>query len=310
MPLHEANLRTLRQTASNDFWPLRQDSFPCITRTFSAERVNLLAPRKLLKLLYQLTLRDVRARFSESILGSVWLLLSPLVQLGVFTIVFGQLLPRPVGADRSASYGCFLALGLWPWLMFSDAILQGSAAISKNANMVKKIAFPRTALVHAAVTGAFLIHGSGFLAVLVVLTLAGQPISASGLLSTMAYLICLYGIALGAAALFGGLQTAIRDIDHALPSGLTLLYFLTPNSLPLRNHARAVQSVACAQPHCPVNFRRAGQFSQSWRNSNGDARLSLGCRRFHARHRPCRVLAPGALFRRLPVVAGNHGQPD
>jgi ABC-type polysaccharide/polyol phosphate export permease len=192
------------------------------------QKGQLLAPRKYLKLLYKLTLRDVRARFSESVLGSVWLLLSPLVQLGVFTLVFGQLLPRPVGTDRPASYGCFLALGLWPWLMFSDAILHGSAAISKNANMVKKIAFPRTALVHAAVTGAFLIHGSGFLAVLAVLTLTGQPISASGLISAMAYLVCLYGIALGAAALFGGLQTAIRDIDHALPSGLTLLYFLTP----------------------------------------------------------------------------------
>src|SRR5579859_7648504 len=87
--------------------------------------------------------RDIRNRYLGSFSGGAWALLQPLIQLAVYGFVFVYVFKaRPPGADASG-YVPFLALGLWPWIAFSEALTRSATAIQDNAALIGKIALPR-----------------------------------------------------------------------------------------------------------------------------------------------------------------------
>jgi ABC-type polysaccharide/polyol phosphate export permease len=92
-------------------------------------------------LVLNLVLRDLKARYKNSVFGFLWSLLNPLGMMLVFTIVFTVLLPSQV--ER---YPIFLLCGLLPWTFFSAGVMVGITTITSNANLVKKVYFPREAL--------------------------------------------------------------------------------------------------------------------------------------------------------------------
>ena len=111
----------------------------------SWQRIALIASlRELYKyrnLVVNLVVRDLKARYKNSVFGFLWSLLNPLGMMLVFTIVFTVLLPSQV--DR---YPIFLLCGLLPWTFFSAGVMVGITTITGNANLVKKVYFPREVL--------------------------------------------------------------------------------------------------------------------------------------------------------------------
>lgn len=94
------------------------------------------------ELIYNLVLRELKARYKNSVLGFVWSLLNPLAMMLVFTIVFGLLMPN----NTIEKYPIFLLCGLLPWNFFAASVLGGTNSIIDNSNLVKKVYFPREAL--------------------------------------------------------------------------------------------------------------------------------------------------------------------
>ena len=93
-------------------------------------------------LLQNLVIRDLKAKYKNSILGVLWSLLNPLALMLVFTIVFSVL-----SGDRAPrQYPVFVLVGLIPWRFFTGAVTSGSIAITNNAVLVKKVYFPRELL--------------------------------------------------------------------------------------------------------------------------------------------------------------------
>ena len=172
--------------------------------------------------------RDIRNRYLGSFSGGAWALLQPLVQLAVYGFVFVYVFKaRPLTAD-APGYVPFLALGLWPWVAFSEALTRAATAIQDNAALIGKIAMPREVLVFAAVAASFLTQVLGFLAIVVALRLFGVPIDLLMLPLALCGFVQLFILALGVAFLLAAFQVFVRDLAPALPQLLMLWMFASP----------------------------------------------------------------------------------
>src|SRR3546814_12265629 len=96
--------------------------------------------------------RDLSERHQGSLLGIGWNLLQPLLQLAVLSLVFTHLLPAR-RATGHVPYAAFLALGLWPWQLFANALTRGTSALTDNAALIATRPLPHSRYVPARVCG-------------------------------------------------------------------------------------------------------------------------------------------------------------
>src|SRR6266849_819492 len=121
------------------------------------------------ELVFFLALRDVKVRYKQTALGVAWVLLQPLLAMGIFSIVFGS---RGLTTD-GIPYPLFVVSGLVPWFYFSNATSGASGSIVGNTQLISKVYFPRLAIPLAALVANLVDLGIGLLSMLVVLALLG-----------------------------------------------------------------------------------------------------------------------------------------
>ena len=183
--------------------------------------------------------RDIRNRYLGSFSGGLWALLQPLIQLAVYGFVFVYVFNAKVPGADAPGYVPFLALGLWPWVAFSEGISRATTAIADNAPLIAKVAMPREVLVFAAVAASFLVHGVGFCAIVFALRAFGVPVDLLALPLALGGFVQLFLLALGFAFACAAVQVFVRDLAAALPQLLMLWMFASPvfyarESLPVR----------------------------------------------------------------------------
>lgn len=177
--------------------------------------------------LRELLAREWRERYQGSVLGVVWLGLLPLAQLAVLAFVFGTLLPaRPSAGDLP--FPMFLALGLFPWLLFANAVNRGVSAYLDNAGLIARVPLPPSLYVHARVLGSVIVDAAGILIVLAVLVAFGLRFDAVGALAAFAGLAVLAVLALALARIAALLQVFVRDLGQLVGQLVGLGFFLAP----------------------------------------------------------------------------------
>ena len=173
--------------------------------------------------------REVFNRYAGSASGLAWTLLHPLAQLAIFAVIFSQLFRVAVPPEYAgASYTTFVALALWPWIMFNEGLQRAMGSIGANAGLIRKVAFPHRLLVYAAVLATFAVHAVGFLAVIVVLKLLGEPVSLSRVPLAFLLLVPYLLLAAGLGAALAAFQTMLRDVEHGVQIVLTMLLYASP----------------------------------------------------------------------------------
>jgi len=179
-----------------------------------------------------LTLRFIRRelgnRFAGSFSGGLWAVMQPLLQLAVYSLVFVHIFKARVPGADAPGYVPFLVTALWPWTAFAEAILRSTTAIQDNAALIGKVALPREVIVVASVCASFAIHISGFVAIVVILGLAGQGVSLGMLPLSLVLYVPLFALALGIALVCASIQVFVRDLIQALGQLLPLLMFGAP----------------------------------------------------------------------------------
>lgn len=180
-------------------------------------------------LLLSFTRRELASRYAGSVTGFAWSLLHPLAQLAIFAFVFSHIfrVPMPEGY-AGTSYTAFVAVALWPWIMFSEGISRTMGCIAANGGLIRKVAFPHELLVYASMLACCVIHLAGFMAVLVALRLMGEPVSLSSLPVALVLLIPYMLLAAGLGAALAALQTLLRDVEHVIHVVLSILFYASP----------------------------------------------------------------------------------
>ena len=177
--------------------------------------------------LRELLAREWRERYQGSVLGSAWLGLLPLAQLAVLAFVFGTLLPART-ASGTLSYPAFLALGLFPWMLFANAVNRGVTAYLDNAGLITRVPLPASLYVHARVLASVLVDSAGLLVVLAVLAFFGLRPSFEGALAACCALAVLVVMALALARVVALLQVFVRDMAALVGQLTGLGFFLSP----------------------------------------------------------------------------------
>jgi lipopolysaccharide transport system permease protein len=176
------------------------------------------------ELLYFLTLRDIKVRYKQTILGAAWAVLQPLATMLVFSLFFGRVAGNP---SSSVPYALFVLAGLVPWMFFSNAISQAGQSVIGNQNLVTKIYFPRLIIPMGAV-GAGLVDLAVSFALVVVLMLwyGIAPGWSFALVPLLTFGLVI--AALGVGTLLSALTVAYRDFRYAVPFLVQLWMFATP----------------------------------------------------------------------------------
>jgi lipopolysaccharide transport system permease protein len=176
-------------------------------------------------LLFFLVLRDIRVRYSQTVLGFGWSMLQPLLQMVVFSIFFGALAGISSG---DVPYPAFSLAAVVPWTYFLNAVSTSSLSLISNAQLVGKVYFPRI-LIPLAPIGAGLVDLAISLGLLVVVVLAfGVVPPFPGILLLPVLIVLLVLAAVGISVWLAALGAQYRDVRFVTPFFLQTLLFVTP----------------------------------------------------------------------------------
>jgi lipopolysaccharide transport system permease protein len=205
-------------------------------------------------LLWQVTQREVAARYRGSWLGPLWALLTPLLMLGVYTFVFAVVLEVRWGPAESANrvdFALALFAGLTAFQLFAETIGTAPGIILANRNYVKRVVFPLEILPLARFLANLVQAGVGFLVLLIgLLLLRGGPPWTFVLLPLVLVPLCLLSI--GCAWFLSSLGVFIRDIGQLVGLITTALLFMSAIFYPLSRLSPQLQSVLCLNPLVPI----------------------------------------------------------
>lgn len=203
----------------------------------AAPRLSVLPKSFPKELLANLTLRELRGKYKRTALGYLWSVLNPVLNLTVYSIVFGVLFGAgsnldpgdPSGLDN---YAFFLVCALLPWLFVTNGLSGSTSSLVANEGLVKKVYFPRAVLPGAVV----LSHVAGFLIELGVLCIA-LLIAGNMVIPWIPVLLVLVMIqtvfVFGAGLLLAVGNAYFRDVSHFLAIFLNVWFYATPIIYPI-----------------------------------------------------------------------------
>jgi len=178
--------------------------------------------------LRNLVVRDIKARYKNSVLGVLWSMLNPLGLMIVFTILF-TVLSRD-GAQRQ--FPVFVLVGLMPWNFFSASLTSGTVSIISHSTLVKKVYFPRELLPSSAVFSNLVNFFITFCVLVVFLYAFGIGLTVHALW-VPAILVTQLIFTLGLSLLLGAIAVFYRDVLMILEVAMLAWFFLTPVFYPL-----------------------------------------------------------------------------
>jgi ABC-2 type transport system permease protein len=176
------------------------------------------------ELLWTLLRREVRVRYKGSALGLVWSLVYPLSMMLVYTLLFSVLWKTTRNIPH---YPLFVLTGLATWGFFQSSVQLGSGSLLLNADLIKKVWFPRE-LIPAASVLAQTTSAAVMFAILIPINIAVVPETARTVLLAIPFFAALICLSLGLAWLFSVATVFYRDIEHFLAVVFLPWFFLTP----------------------------------------------------------------------------------
>ena len=207
--------------------------------------------------LWLLTVRDLRVRYSTSVLGYFWSILDPLVMAAIYWFIFTQVFDRPVGQQP---YIVFLLSALLPWMWFNGAISDTTRAYLREAKLIRSTKIPRTIWVARLV----LSKGIEFLASIPVLAIFAILTGATLHWEAVFFIggIALQAIlTLGVGLIVAPLVVLFRDLERATKLALRFLFYASPIIYGLGDLPEALQPWAAFNPLAGIfSLYRAGFF--------------------------------------------------
>ncbi len=188
------------------------------------------------ELLYFFVWRDIKIRYKQTILGASWAIIQPLFTMVIFSLFFGKLAQVP---SDGIPYPLFSYTALVPWTFFANGVTLASNSLVNNANMIRKIYFPRMSLPIANVLAGLVDFTLAFI-VLIGMIIGFSIVPAANydaqislkLLWLPLFLLLAFVTTLGVSFWFSAMNVQFRDVRFVVPFFVQAWLFLTPIAYP------------------------------------------------------------------------------
>jgi lipopolysaccharide transport system permease protein len=175
-------------------------------------------------LLYILTLRDIKVRYKQTVLGVLWAIIQPLFMMIIFTAFFGRLAGIP---SDGIPYPLFVYAGLLPWTFFSNALNSSGNSLVGNSSLITKVYFPRMIIPIAAVGSGLIDFLISFCLLVFLMLYYGIGFSPNIIMLPILTVLTTF-LAIDIGMWMSALNVKYRDIRYALPFLIQLWMFATP----------------------------------------------------------------------------------
>jgi len=180
------------------------------------------------ELLYFLTWRDIKVRYKQTIIGAAWAIIQPFFTMVVFSLFFGRLAQVP---SDGIPYPIFSYAALVPWTFFANGLTQSSNSLVLNANLIKKVYFPRLVIPISTVLSGVIDFILAFFVLLGMMVFYGIFPTRNVIWLPMLLLLA-FVTSLGVGLWFSAMNVQFRDVRYAVPFLVNFWMFATPIAYP------------------------------------------------------------------------------
>jgi lipopolysaccharide transport system permease protein len=178
------------------------------------------------ELFYFFTWRDIKVRYKQAVLGVLWAILQPLSMTLIFTLVFGRGLQVP---SDGLPYPIFALSGLLIWNLFSNSLQNAASSMVSNANIIRKIYFPRLIVPMSSVlTALFDMLFAGIVLIGVAIVFKVPVVAWKCVVLPPLSILLAIITSFGLGTFLAALNVKYRDFQFALPFFIQFLLFLNP----------------------------------------------------------------------------------
>ncbi len=172
--------------------------------------------------------REFQSKYSNAILGATWSLLSPLAMILVYTVIFAEVMRNKLpGSDNTFAYSIYLCAGILTWGLFAEIVARAQGMFIDQANLIKKISFPRISLPLIVVLNALLNFGIIFGLFIVFLVVTGN-FPGVAFLAIFPVLALQVMFAIGLGMIIGVLNVFFRDVGQFFTIFIQFWFWFTP----------------------------------------------------------------------------------
>jgi len=183
------------------------------------------------ELFYFFTWRDIKVKYKQTYLGILWALLQPLGMMLIFTFLFSKTWKIDT---TPVQYPIFVLAGLILWNLFSSSVSHAGESMIQNANIIKKIYFPRLIIPGSSLLVAFFDFLMGLLLFLIFCVIYKQPVHWSAVYYFPAAIFIIVVAAFGAGTFLAALNVKYRDFRYTIAFMLQVLFFASQVFYPMQ----------------------------------------------------------------------------
>ncbi len=183
------------------------------------------------ELFYFFTWRDVKIKYKQTVLGALWAILQPFLLMVVFTLFFSKALKIEHGL---LPYPVFVYSGLMLWTIFSTGVANAGNSMVSNANIIKKVYFPRLIIPISSIISTLVDFAMTFILFVGLLLYYHTPVSFSHLCIALPLgVLITLTTTIGLGTFLAALNVRFRDFRYVIPFMIQVLLFLTPVIYPI-----------------------------------------------------------------------------
>ena len=175
-------------------------------------------------LFYFLVWRDIKVLYAQTILGFSWAILQPLVQIAIFTIVFGKVAKV---STEGIPYLLFSSVAIIPWTYMSQSMSHSSQSLVQGQQMLGKIYFPRLIFPVTPVLAKLVDFVISFL-IIVCVMLYYRVVPTWNILLFPLFIALMMCVAGGVGMWLSAMAIRFRDVRHAMPFAVRMLMYTAP----------------------------------------------------------------------------------
>lgn len=180
-------------------------------------------------LMYQLTQKEIKARYKQSIVGYAWVILNPLALLLVYTFVFSIIFRFPT---NNIPYPIFLFAALLPWMFFQNSILSAANSLVSHSDLLKKVSFPRETIPYSVIIAKGVDFFFSAIIFVIFILVFKVPLSWNALFLLPLFFIQIL-LTTGLSLFLAASNLFYRDIQYLANLLILLWFYITPIVYPL-----------------------------------------------------------------------------